>query len=44
MTEPLASSGVPHVAQNVSSPGRMAEPHVAHECAAVSFASVRLPQ
>jgi hypothetical protein len=38
------SSGVPHVAQKVSSSGRMAEPHVTHDCAVASLASVRLPQ
>jgi hypothetical protein len=38
------SSDVPHVAQKVSSSGRMAEPQVTHDCAVASLASVRLPQ
>ncbi|MDB4911971.1 MAG: hypothetical protein JWO39_2794, partial [Gemmatimonadetes bacterium] len=33
-----------HVAQKVSSSGRMAEPHVTQDCAVASLASERLPQ
>ena len=38
------SSEVPHVAQKVSSSGRIAEPHDTHACALARRASVRLPQ
>ena len=40
----LASSDVPHVAQKVSSSGRIAEPQVTQDCAVASLASVRRPQ
>ncbi|HXT48625.1 MAG TPA: hypothetical protein VN717_08285 [Gemmatimonadaceae bacterium] len=37
-------TGVPQVAQKVSSSGRIAEPQVTQAAAAASFASVRRPQ
>jgi hypothetical protein len=40
----LVATGVPQLAQNESSSGRMVEPQVGHAAAGVSVASVRRPQ